>query len=121
MMLDISKFISVAKEQKTGERTTKTATDYIRENKTKYNDLNIEISFGAGRASEIPWIAIINLFRLVNRKGISNNVVAYITVDGHYYIYQDKKQNLSIAASIASRINSFLADNFCIGIGKAAQ
>lgn len=58
-MINIIKFIEVANIQVTGHGTTDEAKYFIQENKTKFNDLNIEISFGIGRASAIPWIAIL--------------------------------------------------------------
>lgn len=54
---DIKEFIRVADEQKTGQGTSDLATRYIRDNKGVRDDLKIEISFGAGRASAVPWIA----------------------------------------------------------------
>lgn len=54
---DLQKFIVIANEQTTGKGTTESATNYVRKNKGLKNDFNIEISFGAGRASAIPWIA----------------------------------------------------------------
>lgn len=58
-MINIIKFIEVANIQITGQGTTDEAKYFIQENKTKYNNLNIEISFGIGRASAIPWIALL--------------------------------------------------------------
>lgn len=57
MIPDIKKFIEVAKEQKTGDGTTDSAKNFTREFKGTKNELSIEISFGIGRASSIPWIA----------------------------------------------------------------
>lgn len=57
MIPDIKKFIAVAKEQKTGDGTTDSAKNFTREFKGTKNELSIEISFGIGRASSIPWIA----------------------------------------------------------------
>lgn len=57
MKPNLKEFISVAKNQVTGEGTKESATLYIRKNKVKRDGLSIEISFGVGRASAIPWIA----------------------------------------------------------------
>ncbi len=57
MKPNLREFISVAKNQVTGEGTKESATLYIRKNKVKRDGLSIEISFGVGRASAIPWIA----------------------------------------------------------------
>ncbi|MCL7754935.1 DUF3578 domain-containing protein [Polaribacter sp. Z022] len=54
---NITEFIKVSNEQETGKGTKSTATQYKRNNKGKLDDLKIEISFGVGRASSIPWIA----------------------------------------------------------------
>lgn len=57
MIPNLKEFIKVAKEQKTGQGTSNSATVFNRENKGTKEGLNIEISFGLGRASAIPWIA----------------------------------------------------------------
>ena len=54
---NLLKFIEVANEQITGEGTSKSATLYSRSNKGNIDQLKIEISFGVGRASAIPWVA----------------------------------------------------------------
>lgn len=54
---NLQKFIAVANEQTTGQGITGSATNYERENKGSKNGFNIEISFGTGRASAIPWVA----------------------------------------------------------------
>ncbi len=54
---DLKEFVKVADEQRTGQGTSESAKLYIRKNKGLKENLNIEISFGAGRASAIPWIA----------------------------------------------------------------
>lgn len=57
MKPNLQEFIKVAEEQITGQGTTDSAMYYARENKGIKNGLNIEVSFGVGRASAIPWIA----------------------------------------------------------------
>ncbi len=61
-----------------------------------------------------------NRFQVVNGKGISHTVVAYIAMDGHYYIHPDKKQNRSISVREAARIQSFPYDYFIEGSRTAA-
>ena len=57
MKPNIFEFIKVAKEQITGQGTTELASEYIRTNKGFKEELKIEISFGIGRSTSIPWIA----------------------------------------------------------------
>ena len=57
--LNLTEFIRVAKQQTTGLGTNESAKLFIRENKGFKSDLKIDISFGAGRASAIPWIAFL--------------------------------------------------------------
>ncbi|MBB6682617.1 DUF3578 domain-containing protein [Aequorivita sp. 609] len=56
-MPNLLEFIEVANQQETGKGTKKSATQYIRSNRGELEGLKIEISFGIGRASSIPWIA----------------------------------------------------------------
>ncbi len=58
-MINLKEFLSVANIQKTGEGTTDEAKIFIQNNKITYNDLSVEISFGIGRATAIPWIAFL--------------------------------------------------------------
>lgn len=69
MKLDLKEFIKVANEQKTGRGTTEAASLYARKNKGVKEGLKIEISFGVGRASAIPWIAFIG-FKQTVKNGI---------------------------------------------------
>ncbi|WP_243347235.1 MrcB family domain-containing protein [Parabacteroides sp. FAFU027] len=57
LQLNINEFISIANSQITGKGTTKEASEFINRNKKSYNGLNIDISFGKGRATPVPWIA----------------------------------------------------------------
>ena len=57
MKPDLKEFIRVANEQKTGQGTTDSAKIYVRNNNEAKNGLSVDISFGVGRASAIPWIA----------------------------------------------------------------
>jgi len=68
-MIDIKDFIRVAKLQSTGQGTTIEAAEFARKNSGKYKGLNIEISFGIGRATNIPWIALTGFNQKV-QKGI---------------------------------------------------
>src|SRR5690606_3341095 len=65
MKPDLKEFIKVANEQNTGQGTTETASLYARVNKGVKEGLKIEISFGVGRASAIPWIAFIGFNQTV--------------------------------------------------------
>lgn len=58
-MLSLTEFIAVANQQVTGQGVTDAATQFQRKNKQKYEDLQVEISFGIGRANAIPWIAFL--------------------------------------------------------------
>lgn len=69
MKPNLQEFIRVAEEQTIGQGTTDSAMYYTRENKGTKNGLNIDISFGIGRASSIPWIAFIGFNQTV-RNGI---------------------------------------------------
>lgn len=57
MKPDLKEFIRIADQQETGKGTSNSATAYARENKGIKEGLNIEISFGKGRATPVPWIA----------------------------------------------------------------
>jgi len=57
--LKLNEFIRVAQQQTTGLGTNDSAKFFIRNNKGFKSDLKIDISFGAGRASAIPWIAFL--------------------------------------------------------------
>lgn len=65
----LRKFIEVANEQTKGKGTTESAAFYSRNNKGVKYGLNIEISFGVGRASSVPWIAFLGFSQTV-KKGI---------------------------------------------------
>lgn len=54
---NIQEFVTVSNNQITGKGTNQLATKYIQKFKGSYDNLKIEISFGVGRASAIPWIA----------------------------------------------------------------
>lgn len=58
-MINYIEFLRVANLQKTGLGTNTDAADFIRNNNGRYKDLKIEISYGIGRASGIPWIAFL--------------------------------------------------------------
>lgn len=55
--VNIKEFIEVANTQIIGNGITQVATDFVRANKGVYKNTTIEISFGVGRSTAIPWIA----------------------------------------------------------------
>jgi hypothetical protein len=66
-MANITEFIRVANLQVTGQGTTPDALTYRQANEFPFNELNIEISFGKGRATNIPWIAFLGYNQKVQR------------------------------------------------------
>lgn len=58
--VNIKEFIEVANTQIIGNGITQVATDFIRANKGSYKNTNIEISYGVGRSTAIPWIAYLD-------------------------------------------------------------
>jgi 5-methylcytosine-specific restriction protein B len=56
---ELLKFIEVADKQITGQGTTEEATIFTRDRKKEINGLKVEVSFGKGRASGIPWISFL--------------------------------------------------------------
>ncbi len=58
-IVNIKEFIDVANDQVIGEGTNSRAASFIRRNKGTYRNLKIEISYGAGRSTAIPWIAFL--------------------------------------------------------------
>lgn len=58
-MINFKEFITIANEQVTGKGTNINATNFIRKNKGFYKGLKVDISFGVGRASAVPWIVFL--------------------------------------------------------------
>lgn len=58
-MVNIQEFIEVANSQVIGQGTNSEATNFIRKSKGIYKSLAIEISYGVGRSTAIPWIAFL--------------------------------------------------------------
>lgn len=56
---ELIKFISVANKQVIGKGTTQDATTFNQDRVKNYKELNVDISFGIGRASGIPWISFL--------------------------------------------------------------
>lgn len=56
---ELLKFIEVADKQITGQGTTDDATVFIRARVKEIKGLKVEVSFGMGRASGIPWISFL--------------------------------------------------------------
>lgn len=75
-MLNINEFIKVANSQKTGKGTTPEATSYKQTYEQMFNKLKVEISFGIGRATNIPWIAFTGYKQKVQR-GIYPGLLYY--------------------------------------------
>lgn len=57
--INFKEFIAVADEQTIGQGTNRQAADFIRKSVGKYKDLDVVISYGAGRSTAIPWIAFL--------------------------------------------------------------
>lgn len=78
-------FLSVAKKQVIGKGTTAEATTLERTRTKAFQNLQVNLSFGAGRATSVPWISFL-------RKG-------QLTKNGIYPVYLFyKKNNLLILA-----------------------
>ena len=58
-MVNIQEFIEVANSQVIGQGTNSEATNFIRKSKGTYKKLVVEISYGVGRSTAIPWIAFL--------------------------------------------------------------
>jgi 5-methylcytosine-specific restriction protein B len=85
-MINLKEFLSVANIQKTGEGTTDEAKVFIQNNKNIYNDLSVEISFGIGRATAIPWIAFLGFNQKV-KDGIYPVLLYYRDYDLLFLAY----------------------------------
>ena len=59
IVIPFRKFIDVANKQKTGVGTTDDATSFRHQYELVYRKLDIEISFGKGKATSVPWIAFL--------------------------------------------------------------
>ena len=59
MKPDLKEFINVANNQITGKGTTEEAKVFIQNSNKIFENLKVEIRFGIGRASAIPWIAFL--------------------------------------------------------------
>jgi 5-methylcytosine-specific restriction enzyme B len=90
---NIHDFIKVASEQVTGQGTTETAKRYITNNKGFKNELKIEITFGVGRASAIPWIAFTGF-----RQSVKNGIYPV-------YLYYKKFKKLLLAYGVSEKNN----------------
>lgn len=68
LKLNLTEFVRVADLQQIGEGTTAEAQTFINNNqKLETGDIDIEISFGSGRASSVPWIAFLGYGQKVKR------------------------------------------------------
>jgi hypothetical protein len=66
-MPNLTDFINAANAQTTGQGINQTATTYRQANDQPFNNLEVEISFGIGRATSIPWIAFLGYNQRVQR------------------------------------------------------
>lgn len=85
---ELMKFITLAEKQETGKGTIEVA-QYNKEQQKFYAQLSVEVSFGKGRASEIPWIAFLDVENTVK--------------DGIYpvYLYYKEKKLLILAYGVS--------------------
>lgn len=79
-MPNVLEFIKTADAQITGKGTNLSATKYTWDNNQPINNLKVKISFGAGRAAEIPWIAFLGYSQKVG-KGIYPVLLYYKKYD----------------------------------------
>ncbi len=56
---ELIKFIDIANTQDIGKGITLSSTEFKQEASKKFEGLNIDISFGIGRATAIPWISFL--------------------------------------------------------------
>lgn len=89
MKLDIQQFIEVARSQVTGQGTNDLASAFIRENRGTENELQVEISFGVGRASAIPWVAFLGF-----NQTVTNGIYPV-------YLYYKEKELLILAYGLS--------------------
>jgi 5-methylcytosine-specific restriction protein B len=66
-MPNIIDFINAANGQTTGQGINQTAKTYRQANYHPFNNLEVKISFGIGRATSIPWIAFLGYNQRVQR------------------------------------------------------
>lgn len=66
-MPNIIEFINAANAQTTGFGLNQTATSYRQSNELPFDNLDVEIGFGIGRATSIPWIAFLGYNQRVQR------------------------------------------------------
>lgn len=66
-MPNITEFITAANAQATGQGINQIATTYSQVNDQPFNNLEVKISFGIGRATSIPWIAFLGYNQRVQR------------------------------------------------------
>lgn len=115
MKPNLQEFIKVAEEQTTGQGTTDSAMYYARENKGIKNGLNIEISFGTGRASAIPWIGFTG-FNQIIKKGIYPVYLYYKDYKTLILAYGISESNPPITnwsnSDSKQTINEYFATNF---------
>jgi 5-methylcytosine-specific restriction enzyme B len=88
-MIHLNEFIRVANLQTTGQGVTPEATEFERANRGRYKELDVDLSFGAGRATGVPWIAYLGYGQK--------------TKEGVYpvFLYFKKQQELVLAYGVS--------------------
>ena len=99
---ELLKFISVANEQTVGSCTTDSARIFIQNTYQQYKGFKVDISFGIGRASRIPWISFLG-----EKQTTSNGIYPVIL----YYLSQ---KLLILAYGISEKNTPRLAWNLPI-------
>jgi len=121
MKPNIREFIKVAKEQVTGQGTKESAKFFIREYKSEKDGLDIEISFGVGRASAIPWIAFTG-FKQTVKNGIYPVYLFYKDYDLLVLAYGVSETNVPSNnwenTQLVKNIKSYFQENYSKNVIK---
>lgn len=116
-MVSINEFLNVANSQEIGQGTNESAKLYIQQNKKEYNGLKVEISFGIGRATSIPWIAFLGYNQKVQR-GIYPVFLYYRKLNILILAYGVSESNEPLEhwnnTEALEKISSYFKENFNI-------